>query len=339
MTAVRSGENDAVLVTGAGGFVGSAVVRLLVRAQLEHALAFADGVPVRKIVALLRPGGSRERLEEIESLGGWVVESADLAERTQLKEVLGRTRPRAILHLGMDSSIQRELPEPERHRVNIAPLETLFESLSGVPGARLIHTGSAWVLGSGTQLAEAAPLQPWSAFTLNKASLDEVLPGLGGKAGVRWINLRVFNVFGKYESATRLLPSLVARLTHGQDIEISEGDQVRDFNDVEDIAQVYRQALQAEEAACNQLYHIGSGRGTRVRDFALAVAQATGNAHRIHFGSRQTTDQALRALVADPSRAQQRLGWAPASDLEARIRRAAEWWIERSSSFARSRKS
>lgn len=334
--AAEQGESDTVLVTGAGGFVGSAVVRLLVRTLHGGALAFADGAPVRQVVALIRPGGSRERLQEIAGLQGWSVESADLAASSQLRDVLYRTRPRVIMHLGLDGRLQRDLPEAERHRVNVGPIETLFAGLAGVPRARLIHTGSAWVLPSGSRLAEDSPLQPWSTFTANKARLDEVLPALGEKADVRWINLRLFNIFGKHEAATRLLPSLVARLTRDQDMEISYGDQVRDFNEVDDMALAYLRALQADDSSCNQLYHIGSGRGTSVRDFALAVAQTTGNAHRIHFGSRQTTDQALRELVADPVLAEHRLGWKPAAALESRILIATQWWMKHTASSPRS---
>jgi dolichol-phosphate mannosyltransferase len=177
----------------------------------------------------------------------------------------------------MDRSIYKDLPGAERYRVNIAPLETLFEGLVGVPGSRLIHTSSAWVLGAGDGLDESARLDPRSAHAENKAQVDRLLPILHEKTGVPWINLRLFNIFGKYEHPSRLLPYLVSRFTQGRVAKLSHGDQVRDFNDVEDIARAYLLALQADESACGTVYHIGSGRGTSVRDFAMKVADVTGN--------------------------------------------------------------
>jgi nucleoside-diphosphate-sugar epimerase len=156
-----------------------------------------------------------------------------------------------------------------------------------------------------------------------------LLPILQEKTGVDWVNLRLFNIFGEYENTSRVLPYLVSCLTQGRVAELSHGDQIRDFNDVKDIAQAYLLALQADESACNRVYHIGSGRGTSLRDFAMAVAEVTGNPHLIRFGAKQTWDQDLPCLVADPARAQRILHWTPAGALEARIRRTVEWWLER----------
>jgi len=323
--------NGTVLVTGAGGFVGSAVVRLFVKSLGGGTPPkFSDGTPVKRLVALLRPGGSLERLQEIPGTGDWSIESADMTNRSEFRSLLGRVRPRAVLHLALDRAAYCDLPEAESSRVNIAPLETIFDGLVGVPGARVIHTGSAWILQAGERLDENTRIEARSVFTENKARVDRLLPTLHEKTGVNWINLRLFNIFGKYESASRLLPYLVLSLSRGKVAELSHGDQIRDFNDVEVIARAYWLALQADESACGNVYHVGSGRGMSVRDFAATVAEVTGNAGLIRFGVRKTPDQELHCLVADPTRTQRILHWSPAPDLELCIRRAAEWWIERS---------
>lgn len=318
-----------VLVTGAGGFVGSAVIRLFVKSLRDDAPTFSDGTPVRHVVALLRPGGSRERLQELPECGQWSIEHADITDRLELRTLLGGIRPKAILHLAADRDIYRDLVEAERYRVNIAPLETLFESLIDIPGARLIHTSSAWVLPAGENLDESASLDPRSAYAENKAWVDRLLPFLQQKTGVRWINLRLFNIFGKYENESRLLPYLASRLTQGKAAELSSGDHIRDFSDVEDIARAYLLALQADESACGSVYHIGSGRGISVREFAMTVAGVTGNAGLIRFGSAKTQDRDLPCQVANPSLARRMLRWSPGDDLKGRIQSTVRWWLER----------
>ena len=67
----------------------------------------------------------------------------------------------------------------------------------------------------------------------------------------------------------------------------------------------------------------------RLRDFAMTVSEVTGNASLVRVGARDAQDQYLACQVADPTRARHILGWRPADDLEARIRRTAEWWLER----------
>ena len=317
---------DSVLVTGAGGFVGSAVVRLLVGSLDRAPPRFSDGSPMRRVIAVLRSGGSRERLEVLRRSAMWSIAEADVTDRSALRSLLKATRPRAIFHAALDKATHRDLTEAEMVRMIDAPLHVLFEGIAGVPGGRLIHTGSARVLGAGHRLAEDAALAPSSAYARSKVRAERLLPKLGRQTSVDWINLRLFNLFGPYESRTRLLPYLVSRLSEGLPADLSHGRQIRDFSEVEDIAGAYLLALSANERACGRTYHIGSGRGMTVRDFAGTIAEVTGNAELLRFGAGQTSDH---DLVADPGAARRDLGWAPPDNAKERIGQAAEWWRDR----------
>lgn len=317
--------SETVLVTGAGGFVGSAVVRGLVRAIAAGEATFADGVPVRNVVGIVRPGGRLERLGDVHG-SSCSIERADLADRPATQALLRRVRPRAVIHVALDAAVHRAMTG---QAVTLGPLETLVAGLSGVPGARFIHTGSAWVLAAGQCLDEGAVLRPRSPYALHKAGEDHALPELAGNSGVTWVNLRLFNIFGRYEPARRLLPYLVDCLVSGWVAELSHGRQLRDFTDVDAIATAYLLALRAPDDACDAVYHIGSGRGTSVRDFARIVASITGNGHLVRYCGQETRDEDLPCLVADPARARERLGWTTDVNLDESIGRAVEWWVAR----------
>jgi polyisoprenyl-phosphate glycosyltransferase len=244
--------------------------------------------------------------------------------------VLTQVRPRAVLHLAVQRATFSQPPAGDGDALTIGPLEVLLAGLSEIPGARLVHTSTSWVLEPGVSLDEGAQLRPQSAYAEHKALADRRLPGLAQPAGVEWIDLRLFNVFGRYEQASRLLPYLVARLSAGEEARVSRGDQLRDFNDVDHVAEAYLRALAAPPAAAGRVYHIGSGRGTTARELAMAVAEETGRADLIRFGARDTPDAHVACLVANPARARELLGWEPHTDLEARIARAVRWWQERS---------
>ena len=308
-----------MLVTGAGGFVGSAVVRRLVRAGTE----LWDGSPVDRVVALVRSEGLPSRLEVLTDDDPWTVERADLHDAGALGEVLRRVRPRAVVNTALDVAVH------SGKTVGHGPLETVFTELARFEGERIVHAGSAWVLAPGVHLAENAVVDPRSSYARHKAEEDELLPLLGERSAVGWINLRLFNIFGRYEMPSRLLPYIVSRLLHGEPADVSHGDQVRDFNDVDDIAEAFTLALLAPESACGAVYHIGSGRATTVREFALAVAEVAGDPKLIRFGAGRTPDQDLPSLVAEPARARHVLGWRPDGSLEERVRAAAEWWLAR----------
>lgn len=310
-----------VLVTGAGGFVGSAIVRGLVREEAR----FWDGAPVEHVVALLRPDGSDERLVGLEHDESWSIERADVANRDALLSVVEKSPPRAVVHAALDPAVYARDDEELVRR----PLENLLEGLSGTHVPRFLQVGSAWVLAPGDALGESAPVSPANAYGSNKAREETLLARLADDAGVPWMNLRLFNLFGRFERPTRLLPSLVARLSRGEPAELTHGDQVRDFNDVDVAAHVFARALAAREDACGAAYHIGSGRGTSVRELAFGVADIVGNRDLIRFGASETEDDDVPILVSDPALATKTLGWRPDRDLEARIREAVDWWLAR----------
>lgn len=309
-----------VLVTGAAGFVGSGVVRRLV----DGDTALWDGSPVEHVVAAVRPGASLERLEALSERDGWSIAPVDLDDVAALERLLRRVRPRAVVHTALDASVH------EGGSIGHGALDTLVAEL-GRLDARLVHAGSAWVLAPGDRLAEDAPLDLRSAYTRHKAEEDSRLRERAGRTGVRWLNLRLFNVFGRYERPTRLIPHLVARLAAGRLADVSHGAQVRDFNEVDDVARAFQLALGAPEAAWDALYHIGSGRGTTARDLALMVAGILGRPELVRFGAASTADEAVPTLVADPTLAGRELGWAPGPPLAERVAETVEWWLSRSS--------
>lgn len=319
---------NSILVTGAGGFIGSAVVRNLVRAMESRQLKFADGSDVEKVFALVRNSSFPQRLQELSKSQHWSLVHTDINDQSAFRQTLENTRPRVIMHLALESIVFTNIAEEEMHRVNVAPLESMFKYLSRVPGSRLIHTGSAWVLEPGIDLAEDTDVYPHSPYAKAKIILDKLLPELQARYGVDWINLRLFNVYGKYESDQRLMPYLVSTLPYGKKAKLSHGNQLRDFNEVDDVSEAYALALRAGINACGQVYHIGTGHGLTIREFSKIVAEVTGNSDLINFGTTETPDQNLTALVANPSLAQKKLGWSPPRSPEEKIRQAAEWWMK-----------
>ena len=146
------------------------------------------------------------------------------------------------------------------------------------------------------------------------------------------MNLRLFNLFGRYERPDRLIPYLVRTLDAGGVAELSVADNVRDFTDVDVVSGAFELALGAASGAANRLYHIGTGRGARIADVAAYVAEVTGGGDRIRYRSAETVDSNVPIQVADITRARRELGWAPPDDLADRVRRVAGWWLRRGDS-------
>lgn len=319
-----------VLVTGADGFVGSAVVRRLVRDSAAGTLRFDDDSPVTHVVALVRPAGPLYRLRAaLQTPSRCSVECADFTDSAALRGVLQRWQPRSVMHIAMHRSAYKDESDEVRRRVIDVPLEEMFSGLEGQPGTRIIFTSSAWVLPSGDRLDEDTPPQPFTVYGRNKLRGEQLLPALQARSGVDWMTLRLFNIFGRYEASYRLLPYLVDRLWQGQTATLGNADAIRDFTDVDVVAGAYVAALAASAGACGATYHVGSGRGITIREFATVVADIVGHPELICAGALETPDGKVPFQVANPERARRVLGWFVASDVLSDIRSAARWWVER----------
>ena len=133
-----------MLVTGAGGFVGSAVVRRLVRGGGEP----WDGSAVERVVAdLLRPGSAPARLQVLRPGDHWEIERADVYHVGEVREVLRRPRPRAVVNTALSPDVY------SGKAVGHAPLATVFAELAALGGERVVPW-SAWVLEPGVGLDE-----------------------------------------------------------------------------------------------------------------------------------------------------------------------------------------
>lgn len=315
---------NAVLVTGAGGFVGSAVVRAL----LSGPVTLWNGSPLERVIAVLRPGGSPYRLEGCLPSSTCSLVEADVTDPRHVAAMIDEIRPRAVVHAAMDRRINETLSESEIRRFVLDPIARIAHALARVGDHRFVHTGSSWVLGPGECLDESADLDPRSPYAIHKARADELVSEMGAGGDVRCVNLRLFNLFGRYEAETRLLPHMVSRLTNRRPVKLSSGERIRDFTDVDDMARAYVRALEADVDAEGTVYHIGSGRGTTIRDFAFRVADVTGGHDLIEFSVHDVPDGGLEVQVADPRRAREVLGWE-ASRIDDAIQTMVKWWLER----------
>lgn len=321
-----------VLVTGAGGFVGSAVVRRLVQAmrRAQGRPTFADGRPVTHVVALLRPDGNAARLEDLSPGTEWSLLRGDLGS-SETVGLLSAVRPQAVLHLALDARCHVTEGESEQRALLEPPLTVLFDILRRTPGAHIVTTGSVAVLSPGAALDESAPTCPspgYLHYARAKLLEEALIEQFGARTGVRWSHLRLFYLFGRYEESTRLLPYLVRALAHGQPAQLSAGLQLRDYTDVDDVAEAYGRALAVPSGLGNRIYHIGSGVGTSVRDFAAVVAAAVGRPDLLQFGSLHSMEAEIPVLVANADRARHEMGWN-APDPIARLQQAAAWTLAR----------
>jgi nucleoside-diphosphate-sugar epimerase len=298
-----------VLITGAGGFIGSQVVRKVLQ----------DGHPV---VAVLRPGESPERL--IDCLDSVSLVHCDLSDGEAVRRLVSETRPEKAIHLAW-------YVEPGKYWQAGENLDCVRMSLS--LARALSKAGCSRFVGAGTCaeydwdygfLSEnVTPLKPRSLYGICKNATREILQAFCAQAGMGFAWTRFFYLYGPTEAKERLIPYVVLTLLKGEVAKCTSGEQIRDFLHVEDAASaVWAVAKSNLSGAVN----IGSGQPIKVRTIVETIAQHLQREENVVLGALPTDPQEPLLLLADVRRLVSGVGWKPSLTLKEGVAKTCEWW-------------
>lgn len=326
-------DRRTVLVTGGAGFVGSHFVRA----------AVDQG---RRVVVLDDLSGG----EPAPLPGSCKLIVGDIGDRALVGQIVRDHRVGAVAHFAGRIQVGESVEHPEEYfDVNLVRTIALLAALRDAGVEVFLFSSSAAVYGepSAGLLPEDARREPVNAYGATKLCVELVLDAWQRAYGTRWAALRYFNAAGahpdgtlreSHEPETHLVPLVVdaglrrapALRIFGGDYETADGTCVRDYIHVVDLAEAHLAAIARLEAG-DQLgpLNLGTGRGASVSDVVSVASEVLGNEVPHRVVGRRAGDPA--ALVADPTRAAEVLGWrARRSDLRTivedtlRSRRAIE---------------
>jgi len=298
-----------VLVTGAGGFIGSQVVRKVL--QDGHA-----------IVVVLRPGESPERLTDC--LDSVSLFQCDLYDGEAVRRLVSETRPDNVLHLAWYA-------EPGRYWEAKENLDCVRMSLSLAQA--LAEAGCSRLVGAGTCaeydwdhgfLSEnVTPLKPRSLYGVCKNATREVLQAFCAQAGMGFAWTRFFLLYGPMEPKERLIPYVVLTLLKGEVARCTFGEQMRDFLCVEDAASALWAVAKSDLSGP---VNVGSGQAIKVRTLVETVAEHLQREENVVFGALPTDPQEPPLVLADVRRLTNVVGWKPSLTLKEGVAKTCEWW-------------
>lgn len=307
-----------VLVTGGAGFIGSHLVDRLL--DDGHRVTVIDDFSTGKTANLVHAEAAGARLHVVHTdLTAPAVHAAVVA-----------AAPEVAFHLAAQVDVRRSVADPVHDAmVNVVGTVRLLEGLRAAGSGKLVFTTSGGcIYGEPSRdelpVDEAFDGHPHSPYGASKRGTEEYLHAYASLYGLRWTSLALANVYGPRQDPggeAGVVSIFAGLMLAGQPVTVyGDGEQTRDFVAVSDVVEAF---VAAADAADGLRCNIGTGRETSVNELFDAVADATGYDGRPQYAPARTGELAHIAL--DCSRARDRLGWAPTTDLAAGVGRTVDW--------------
>jgi NAD dependent epimerase/dehydratase len=307
-----------VLVTGAGGFIGSHLTEALV----------AAGARVRALVRYnsRNDWGQLERIEPATRAAVEVV-AGDLRDPFLVDRVVAGMD--CVFHLGALIPIPYSYVAPAEYvDANVRGTLHVLEAVRRHGVRRLLHTSTSETYGTAvyTPIDERHPLQGQSPYSASKIGADKLAESYWRSFETPVVTVRPFNTYGPRQSARAFLPTVLTQALTSDVVRVGALDPVRDMNYVGDTVAGFLAAGRAPGVE-GLTINLGSGRGVTMRELLELALAATGRTPRVETeAQRVRPDKSeVMALIADATLARERLGWTSRVSLEDGVKRTAEW--------------
>ena len=341
----RTSKSKRCIVTGGCGFIGSALVRNLVRDKGATVL----------VVDKLTYAGVPESLKEVgldpvahtSSNPSLSLLVADICDQEAMDRAFAEFRPDTIFHLAAESHVDRSIDGPgEFVRTNVLGTATLLQAALGYwrtldaearAAFRFQHISTDEVygtLGDTGFFTEKTPYSPHSPYSASKASSDHLVRAWHDTYGLPTLITNCSNNYGPYHFPEKLIPLIILNCLDGKPLPVyGNGANVRDWLYVDDHAKALmlvnekgvpgetynvgghneRTNLQVVKTVCSILDDLRPRGEGRYEDLITYVADRPGHDMR---------------YAIDPSKLMDELGWRPEENFESGIRKTVRWYLD-----------
>ena len=330
-----------VLVTGGAGFIGSAVVRMLVGRGVEAVIN----------VDKLTYAANLDSLKDIAGDSRYHFERVDICDATSLERVFREHAPTAVVHLAAESHVDRSIDEPgDFVRTNVDGTFTLLQAARrywmSLPEARarsfrFLHVSTDEVFGSLGRdglFSETTPYDPSSPYSASKAASDHLVRAWHRTYALPCLITNCSNNYGPYQFPEKLIPLTILNALAGQSIPVyARGENVRDWLFVDDHADAILAVL--ARGRVGETYLVGGNnerpnidvvrRVCAILDEICPAPDAIGKGGReslITFVEDRPGHDVRYAI--DAAKLRRELGWSPAESFESGLRKTVKWYVD-----------
>ncbi|MBL8151761.1 MAG: GDP-mannose 4,6-dehydratase [Blastocatellia bacterium] len=311
-------KDKTVLVTGAGGFIGSHLVEelLLQEAKVRafiHYSARSDWGNLELLDAQL--------LDKLQVFSGDLIDSKTVYEAVKGQDY--------IFHLGAVISVPHSFASPHIYiETNVKGTLNLLEACRQAPLSRLVHLSSSEVYGNPAveRISESEPLQAHSPYAASKIGADKMVESYFHAFSLPAVIARPFNNYGPRQSPRAIVPTIITQLLKGNRVKLGNLNAERDLLFVKDTVKGLL-GLAESESTIGEVVNLGTGCSVSIKTLVETVAAMLSIKAEI-----ETEEQRVRSLssevwrlCADTSKAKRLINWQSEVNLEEGLRLTLEW--------------
>ena len=330
--------NNAILVTGGAGFIGSNFVLDWIQAGLGNVVNLDK----------LTYAGNLENLADVQGDPNHVFVHGDIGDRELVRKLLAEHRPRAILNFAAESHVDRSIHGPEDFiAMNVVGTFHLLEETraywNALPASeqaqfRFLHVSTDEVYGSlslsDPAFTETTAYAPNSPYSASKAASDHLVRAYFHTYGLPVVTTNCSNNYGPYHFPEKLIPLCLLNALAGKALPIyGDGQQIRDWLYVKDHCSAIRRVLEA--GSVGETYNVGGWNEQANLDVVNILcsildelkprADAKSYSEQITFVKDRPGHD--RRYAIDASKLERELGWKPQETFETGIRKTVEWYL------------
>ncbi len=321
-----------ILITGGAGFIGSHVVRRMVKRYPQYRIINLDK---------LTYAGNLENLRDVEDFPNYRFVRGDIADTAFVMQLFKEYQIDGVIHLAAESHVDRSISAPDEFVLtNVVGTVNLLNAArshwQSLPHARFHHVSTDEVFGSLSDtgyFTEDSKYDPRSPYAASKAASDHFVRAYGHTYGLPWVLTNCSNNYGPCQFPEKLIPLAINNIRLRQPIPIyAQGENVRDWLYVEDHAAAID--LVFHKAVNGSTYNIGAGNERRNIDVIHLLCsimdeklgQPTGTAASLITFVRDRPGHDFRYAI-DAHRLRTDLGWAPTVTFEEGLRKTVDWYL------------